>query len=565
MRLIPIVFFAFLHFSTSGQKNMKLIFENDNYKQVKKNPETQFKDSTTLFNYLDEFQLLAIKKGYFMTSIDEIIKRDSSSYQCKIHLGDKFENAVFSMNPTDIQFTRKAAGINEKMLARIPLTPPEIASTLKKIQSAYVNEGYAFASVKIDSAQFLGNQLHAKISVDRGPIVVWQKIHIRGDSTLSIKYISNLIDIHEKDLFDQQKLENISKRIAQINFIKEIKPSEILFTQEGAELYLYLKSIPISSINGIIGLQPNPVNQRLSITGEVNLKLTNVLKRGEMLFIDWRAIQPQTQALRSQLTVPFLFKTAFGIEGKFNLYKRDSTFLELVSTAGVNYQLPQGSYVKVFYQNNSSNLLSGAQFSSATTNLASVKTNSYGLSFYRRQLDYIPNPSKGITLNLESAVGSRKAQKTDTSLVVKSTTFRGAILIDWFIPLAKRHVLKLKNATQLYYAPITYENEVARFGGLSSQRGFNEEELFATANSTSTIEYRFLVDKNSHAFAFFDQTWYENNAKKYASDWPYGFGAGFSFGTNLGIFSISYALGKQLNNPIEFRNGKIHFGYVAYF
>lgn len=565
MRLIPIVFFAFLHFSTSGQKNMKLIFQNDNYKLVKKNPETQFKDSTALFDYLDEFQLLAIKKGFLMTSVDEIIKRDSSSYQCKIHLGDKFENAVFSMNPKDIQFTRKAAGINEKMLAHIPLTPPEIASTLKKIQSAYVNEGYAFASVKIDSPQFLGNQLHAKISVDRGPIVVWQKIHIRGDSTLSIKYISNLIDIHEKDLFDQQKLENITKRIAQINFIKEIKPSEILFTKEGAELYLYLKSIPISSINGIIGLQPNPVNQRLAITGEVNLKLTNVLKRGEMLFIDWRAIQPQTQALRSQLTVPFLFKTAFGIEGKFNLYKRDSTFLELVSTAGVNYQLPQGSYVKVFYQNNSSNLLSGAQFSSATTNLASVKTNSYGLSFYRRQLDYIPNPSKGITLNLESAVGSRKAQKTDTSLVVKSTTFRGAILIDWFIPLAKRHVLKLKNATQLYYAPITYENEVARFGGLSSQRGFNEEELFATANSTSTIEYRFLVDKNSHAFAFFDQTWYENNAKKYASDWPYGFGAGFSFGTNLGIFSISYALGKQLNNPIEFRNGKIHFGYVAYF
>jgi outer membrane protein assembly factor BamA len=565
MRLIPIVFFAFLHFSTSGQKNMKLIFENQNYKQIKKNPETQFKDSTSLFNYLHELQLLAIKKGFLLTSIDEIKKIDSSTYRCKLHLGDKFENAVFSMAPSDLQFTRKTAGINEKMLARIALTPSEIASTLKKIQSVFVNHGYAFSSIKIDSAEFIGNQLHAKIVVDKGPIVVWQKIHIRGDSTLSKKYISNLIDIHEKDLFDQQKLENITKRIAQINFIKEIKPSEILFTKEGAELYLYLKSIPISSINGIIGLQPNPVNQRLAITGEVNLKLTNVLKRGEMLFVDWRAIQPQTQALRSQLTVPFLFKTAFGVEGKFNLYKRDSTFLELISTAGVNYQLPQGSYVKVFYQNNSSNLLSGAQFSSATTNLASVKTNSYGLSFYRRQLDYIPNPSKGITLNMESAVGSRKAQKSDTSLVVKSTTFRGVILIEWFIPLAKRHVLKLKNATQLYYAPITYENEVARFGGLSSQRGFNEEELFATANSTSTIEYRFLVDKNSHAFAFFDQTWYEKNAKKYASDWPYGFGAGFSFGTNLGIFSISYALGKQLNNPIEFRNGKIHFGYVAYF
>lgn len=49
------------------------------------------------------------------------------------------------------------------------------------------------------------------------------------------------------------------------------------------------------------------------------------------------------------------------------------------------------------------------------------------------------------------------------------------------------------------------------------------------------------------------------------SDQPFGFGAGFSFGTNLGIFSISYALGKQFNNPIELKNGKVHFGYVTYF
>jgi len=73
------------------------------------------------------------------------------------------------------------------------------------------------------------------------------------------------------------------------------------------------------------------------------------------------------------------------------------------------------------------------------------------------------------------------------------------------------------------------------------------------------------VDKNSHVFAFFDQGWYENNAIAYYNDLPYGFGVGFSFGTNLGIFSISYALGKQFDNPITLRSGKIHFGYVAYF
>ncbi len=123
----------------------------------------------------------------------------------------------------------------------------------------------------------------------------------------------------------------------------------------------------------------------------------------------------------------------------------------------------------------------------------------------------------------------------------------------------------LRNRTNLYSAPVIYSNEAYRYGGLSSQRGFNEEELYSTAQTTFTAEYRFLVDRNSFAFAFFDQSWYENNSLQYYNDKPMGFGVGFSFGTNIGIFSISYALGKQFDNPILFRNSKIHFGYIAYF
>jgi hypothetical protein len=38
-----------------------------------------------------------------------------------------------------------------------------------------------------------------------------------------------------------------------------------------------------------------------------------------------------------------------------------------------------------------------------------------------------------------------------------------------------------------------------------------------------------------------------------------------TFGTPLGMFSISYASGKQLTNPILISNGNIHFGYTSYF
>lgn len=565
MRLITLAFFIFTLTIVSAQKLVKLNFETKSYQQLKKNVETSFKDSSTLKDYLSELQLFAIKKGYLLASYDRIQMIDANHYTVQFVLGEKFQKAILTVDPEEIYFLRKNSNISEKVLAKIALTPSELSRTMSTMRNSYLNEGFPFANVQLEEITFDGTQLQASVIINRGDFYQWSEIHVRGDSSVSVKYISNLIGIKKGDAFNEKTLQSISKRIKQVNFIKEIKSSEVLFTQEGAELFVYVQSVPNSSVNGIIGLQPDPNSDRLSVTGEINLKLVNALKRGESLVIDWRAIQPQTQSLNAQLNIPFLFNTPFGIDGKFNLFKKDSTFLELKSTAGVHYFLKKGSYIKAFYQNNSSNLLSASQTTSANENFASVNSNNYGLAFYRKQLDYLPNPSRGLVFNIEGSAGVRKAQVADTSIIERSTIYRTSLDIEWYIPLTRRHVLKLKNGTNLYSAPVIYANELTRFGGFTTQRGFNEQELLANAQSTFTVEYRFLVDKNSHAFAFFDQTWYENNANKYVNDTPYGFGLGFSFGTNLGIFSISYALGKQFDNPILFRNGKIHFGYVAYF
>jgi len=45
----------------------------------------------------------------------------------------------------------------------------------------------------------------------------------------------------------------------------------------------------------------------------------------------------------------------------------------------------------------------------------------------------------------------------------------------------------------------------------------------------------------------------------------FGFGVGTNFNTRAGTFSISYALGKIINNPIQISNSKIHLGYINRF
>ena len=561
MRPLLLIFAILCFLSASAQNSYNLSLSGDSYQHVYRKKVPKFKDSLSVIQFLRTIQTTAIAKGYILASMDSIRVQKKTIY-ASFFLGDKFDKLQLTIEQDDMNFLKETARLKEKNLAKIPFNPKEVAFILQEIMKNTLNYGYPFSRIKLDSFIYTSNVLQASLVLQKGPKYSWEKISIKGDSTISEKLISSLIHIKTGDVYNESKLVELSNRLKQINYIQEIKPFEILFTETGAELFLYLKSVPISTVNGVAGLQPNPVTEKLSVTGEINLKLINVLHRGETVQLNWRSIQPGTQALNAGVNYPFLFKSPFGIDLAFQLYKRDTTFLETRSTAGIQYLLNNGGYLKAFYQHHSSSLLSQSM---STVTYSEISNNSYGLSFFKRALDYLPNPGKGYIFSIEAALGSRLSSSNDTLEKVRSTTIRSGIQFTWYIPLSKRNVLKLLVGGETFSAPEIYRNELFRFGGLNTLRGFNEEEIFASTKALLSIEYRFLTDRNSHAFVFFDQGIYENRSDSYVRDTPYGFGAGFSFGTQLGIFSISYGLGHQFDNPILIRNGKIHFGYIAYF
>lgn len=564
MRTIYLIFTFFFVQTIAAQKEYRIVFSDLGYQQLVKHPKTEFRDSSSAMNYLRDFQLTAISKGYLLASVDSMVYYPDHA-EVNFQLGEKMGNIAVRIGPEEMNFIRKHSRINEKFISQLAFTPNELSDAIYRILNAYLDNGYPFAALRLSEIELNENNLSGELLINRGQFYTWTDIHVRGDSSISVKYISNLIEIKIGDVYDESELKKITSRIEQVPFMKEIKSSEILYTRNGAELYVYVESVPISSVNGILGFQPNATSKKLELTGEINLRLMDVLHRGELLDVRWQSIQSQTQSLESRINYPFLFNTPFGIDATFDLYKRDTSYLELSATAGVQYFLNRGSYLKAFYRYNSSAVLSGGENNPLFSKLGNVKSNSYGLSFQSNRVDYLPNPSKGINLLVEGSLGTRKSSPSDTILFEKSVIYRGKIKVEGFIPLHKRHMLRLASQTDFYNAATIFENEVYRYGGLNSQRGFNEDELFATMKTTATLEYRFLLDRNSHVFAFYDQSWYENNSNNYYNDSPFGFGVGFSFATKLGVFSISYALGKQFNNPLKLNNSKIHFGYIVFF
>ena len=563
LRIYTILIFFFT-LNSYGQKKVNLEFKSVDLHHFVKNPKIKFKDSLKAYQYLTNLHHSAVQKGYLLASIDSVIHSPIKGL-VYFYLGDKFEKLNLILPDIHKRFIFKNTRYSEKLINNIPLTPIEYSSVLKKIHSAFLNNGYPFVKIKLTETSFEGKTLKANLDVTTGPLLIWKKINIKGDSSISEKYLSNLLGIKRGQPYDESLIKNISQKINEVPFVKETRPADFLYTKEGVEVFLYLESIKISAVNGVVGFQPDPISDKLSITGELSLKLQNTLKHGELLDLRWQSIRNQTQSLNTKLNYPFLFNTSFGIDGVFDLYKRDTSFLELNSSIGVQYYLNKGNILKVFFQNISSSVLSGGFNNPTYSNLGSVKSNNYGLSFTSSRIDYIPNPSRGIAIKISGSAGNRTSTSSDSLTIIKDITYRGEISTQFYIPLSRRHVIKLSNMSEFYNAPNIFQNELFRFGGLSNQRGFDEDELVSTTKSSSILEYRFLLDKNSHVFAFFDQTWYENNSENYYNDTPLGFGVGFSFSTNFGVFSISTALGKQFDNPILLRDSKVHFGYIVYF
>jgi outer membrane protein assembly factor BamA len=557
-----IFFLTFFFFGQSIQVHYTLL-NNTSLKKNKYFKPFEIKKIEELNSILENKKNQWLEKGYYLASFKPLYV-SSTEIEVLVEIGSHFPNVAIVINDS-IKSQLRSFGIENIPKNSLKTSPSLFKLFIDKTLKAYANNGYPFAQVFFAEQEIIEQQIQIQMNISSGKFYRFSDIIVKGDSSISKSTVQNLIGIKINDFYSEEKLSSIDRILQQTNFINVLKKSELLFTENGVELYVYLENQKMSSMNGAVGLQPNPQSQKIGLTGDVQIKLQNVFKKAELIDLNWRSIEPQTQALQAKLNYPFLFKSPFGIDLKFNLYKRDSTFLDLKSFIGIQYSFKNNVQLKGFYQVNSSEILSKTPNpSSLFSYLAPIKLNSYGLSLQYKRINFLPNPSKGFSLFIETSIGNRTIKK-ENAIIEKSYVYKSIFQYVSYIPITKRNIIKVGVNFESYTSSTLFQNERYRFGGLNSLRGFNEEELFASTKLITSLEYRFLLDKNSNAFIFYDQGIYEDNTLTYKIDNPFGVGAGISFGSRIGIFSISYALGKQENNPLEFRNGKIHFGYVTYF
>jgi outer membrane translocation and assembly module TamA len=538
---------------------------------------TSQKDFADSFAVKKELQQIILKlnsNGYLTASFDSL-RHDSTSFSAKLFLGKYYKWASLSKGNVEEGFI-SGTGFRLKLYQGKPFRYDQVKKLQDNILINCENNGYPFAAIKLDSISIEGDSVKAKLNLDKNKLVKIDSVSLRGTAIIAPVYIYNYIAIKPGDLYNEAVVKRISNRLRELAFLSETKPYEVIFDEKETKLLLYLENKKASQFDGIIGVLPDNDNPgKVNLTGEVHLKLQNSLKRGEVIELNWKTIPVKTQDLKVHVLYPFLFNTPIGIDANLAIYKKDTTYIDVDKNIGIQYMFTGNNYVKVFVGSKESSLINTKGLESITVlpAYADVSLTSYGLGGHYEHLDYRLNPRKGILAEANASVGNRIINKNSAipvhlydSVKLRTTQYRADLTADYFIPLGQRQVIDIGNKSGYLYGTNIFTNELYRIGGLRSLRGFDEESIYASQYYIGKMEFRYLLEQNSFLFVFANGAWYQNKSRnKNVTDTPYGFGTGINFETKLGIMSISYALGKEFNNPIYFRNAKVHFGIVNYF
>lgn len=589
--LLVVIMICTLQFGSYGQYKMLVVgVDKDSlFIQTKLALPNNFKSRVQCIEYINKLPDLLKAKGYPNASIDSV-EQDSLQTIVFLYTGEAFRGVQLK---TDFVEQRILDGIGwNKRQSVNQMNLKQFESLKQRILEYLENNGYPFARIDLDSVQLTNENFYGIIKLNKGPLYRIDSIRNLGTARISSIFLQRHLNILNGSIYKKQKLQTVSKKISDLPFVVEQQPWNLTLLNTGSVLNLYLVPKKSSQINVLIGFLPSTdplTRNKLLVTGEANVNLKNALGSGESIGLNWQQIQFKSPRLNILFQQPYLFNSPFGVNFNFDLFKKDSSYININLLFGLQYAVSSNYITSVFLQSFSTNLLTVDTFSVKNKKRlppeADLRSVNIGINLEWFNTNYRFNPRKGNDLNINVAVGTKKIKKNNVivqlqdpsdplynfnslydTVKLNSYQFRIKFTGAHYFRLTRTSTLKTAFSGAWFQSPDIFRNELFQIGGYKLLRGFDEESIFASRYAVGTVEYRYLLGQNSFLFAFADVGWAKNAAlSRNISNTFVGVGLGMAFETKAGIFNISYANGKRDDTKFNLRQSKIHIGYVNYF
>ena len=416
-------------------------------------------------------------------------------------------------------------------------------------------KSYPFASVTLKAITPIGkSKLKADLVVETKQARQLQSVKIKGYEKFPRSFIKHFLNIKTNTPFDLKAIQSKTKALDQLPFSKQIRPAEVLFTKDTTRVYLYLEKIKSNRFDGFLGFGSDENSGDLQLNGYLNLNLTNNLNFGESFRVNYRSDENDLKTFETQLTLPYLFKTPIGSELELNIFKKDSTFTTSEQAANVFYQLSPKQKISLGIRSTQSNALVPEN----TTEILDFQTSTYEVKYTYQELT-AQNPLSPLTTDLEFRLSKANRKTTDTQTNQILYLLKASKLFS----LNQKNSFYLKFHAQGIDSDSYLLNELIRFGGINSIRGFEENSINATNLGVMASEYRYQLGPTLYIHSIIDAAYFETPSQ--SSKKLYGFGFGFGLLTESGLLKFNLANGKTKEQSFRLSDSKIHLSLTATF
>lgn len=545
---------------------------------------TSFPNRTEASKYISALVPLLQNKGYATASVDSVVI-DSAKASIVLYLGQKYQYSNIQTSALDeeiLQAIRFPTGRID--MTSFPLWQQKILDWLEE-------NGHPFGKVYLENITIQGNDIDARLKIDKGPIYKIDSIRVYGDVNLKNEFLQKYLEIPAGSSYNKRKLSEISKKIAGLNYLTEDRPSDITMLGTGSVLNLYLRQKKSNQVNALVGFIPTTdlyLKRKLVVAIDANVMLRNALGSGETMSLVWQQLQQSSPRLNLLYQQPYAFHSQFGIDFAFDMYKQDTAYLNVNMRLGTSYKLGANRSASVFLLRRQT-IVSGINSAAIIQSKklpAEIDVNSInlGVTYEINTTDYRLNPRKGIEFTITSSAGTKNIRKNNLVLELKdpyNPSFKFESLYDTlkqnayqlriqglvsqYFTLGKQSTIKLAMQGAIYQSASYFRNELFQVGGYKLMRGFDEESQYVSQYAIGTLEYRYLIGLNSAFFAFFDGGAGKHLLETTKYHQYLGTGLGLSFETKAGIIQLAWAVGKRDDVAWNLKQSKIHVGFVSYF
>ena len=503
---------------------------------------------------LDESNLLSeklIKSGYIENEIRSNKKTNDSTFVFDFALGQRtnFIHIYIGRNSElrDLDIFEQKS---DTLILPFSETENFMNQTLFKLEK----KGYALSKLQLVNIKKNKNRLEAEILYTAEKKRQVNDIVFNGYPKFSEGHKANIKRLYRNQLFNQSNLKNLHDDIAKFRFVKQTKYPEILFSKDSTKIYVYVEKNKANTFDGFIGFT-NSETGKIIFNGYLDLILNNNLNTGETFTLYWKSDGNDQKTFNAGIELPYIFKSPFGLKAQLNIFKQDSTFQNTKTAIDLGYFFNYNTRLYIGYQSTESSDIQNSNTTRISDYKNSFLTSNFEYFNFKPDDFLFPEKTKMI---VKAGYGSRDSKFN------KNTQFFLNLDISHNLYLNEKNSLNIRSQNYYLNSETFITNELYRFGGIHSIRGFNENSLQANTLLSLLTEYRYQLAPAIYIHSIIDYANFQDTTTNNKGN-LLGLGFGFGLLTKNGLFNIVYANGSNGNDAIKLSNSIVHISFKTNF